>query len=81
MDVAQTESEMTTKKKAPMQEHSNGAKPAPGDSVPVQIRMSSANRQRLKRFAIDQHETLQSLAIKGLNLVLAEKAQKPLKGE
>ena len=56
---------------------SNGSSNRPGE-VPVQIWMSKADRLRLKKFAMDQEESLQSIVTQGINLVLKAKGVKLL---
>jgi len=49
-----------------------------GDTVAITVRLSKPNWKTLRNFAMDEGETLQTLAIQGFNRVLTDKGLRPL---
>ena len=52
-----------------------------GEMVALTVRLPKADWMRLKNFAMLQGETLQTLAVSGLNRELIAKGQPPLGGD
>ena len=52
-----------------------------GQSVALTVRLTKADWMRLKVFAMNEGETLQTIAVKGFNRLLVAKGEKPLSGK
>ena len=52
-----------------------------GDTVALTVRLPKADWKRLRNYAMDEDETLQSIAVRAFNRELTAKGHPPLTGE
>ena len=69
------------KKSADLALNENRIRRGSGETVALTVRLTKADWMRLKIFAMEQGETLQTIAVKGFNRLLGDKKQPPLSGE
>jgi hypothetical protein len=57
------------------------SRPGKGEIVAVTVRLPKADWKRLRQFAMDESETLQTIAVNGFNRELIAKGYSPLSGD
>jgi hypothetical protein len=72
--------EDTMKSKVSIPQNEGRSRPGIGETVAVTVRLPKADWKRLRQFAMDQSETLQTIAVNGFNRELIAKGQPPLAG-
>jgi hypothetical protein len=69
------------KKTVGLEQEENRVRRGSGETVALTVRLTKADWMRLKVFAMEQGETLQTIAVKGFNRLLVAKGEPPLSGQ
>jgi hypothetical protein len=70
-----------TKESADIPQNEGRSRPGKGETVAVTVRLAKADWKRLRQFAMDESETLQTIAVNGFNRELIAKGYPPLSGD
>jgi hypothetical protein len=70
-----------TKASAEIAQNENRIRRGKGETVALTVRLAKADWISLKKFAMDEGETLQTVAVNGFNRELVSKGYPPLAGE
>jgi hypothetical protein len=69
---------MKTKDKVSIPQNEERNRPGKGDTVAVTVRLPKADWKKLRQFAMDECETLQTIAVNGFNRELMANGYPPL---
>jgi hypothetical protein len=70
-----------TKESVEISQNEGRTRPGKGEMVAVTVRLTKADWKRLRQFAMNESETLQTIAVNGFNRELIAKDYPPLGGE